>query len=304
MVRNPDPAQIKQERALALIIWLDLLIVVPYVSIAIAVKSLAMIAEVFRGGLLLTVIGFSLYMLRRANRGLIAEYDYGIGKMERALSAVVAVLLLVAAGFIAWETFTMEVKKPESSWLASAAIVLVTLNLCANTIPLVPLWRALREQASVTVLAHFRARMAKAFGSVVVVSCVAIHMITTNPTTARIAETIGAFFVAGFMVVVAIGLLRDALPDLLDRTIAESMQLQVTRTLAAFFHEYDELLAVRTRRSGNIAHVEILLGFSPDKRLGELSEIIARMKQHLQEAIPNSDIVIVPTSKSVQKNVS
>jgi divalent metal cation (Fe/Co/Zn/Cd) transporter len=100
--------------------------------------------------------------------------------------------------------------------------------------------------------------------------------------------------VVGFMIVVAVGLLREALPDLLDRAIAEPMQMQVNRTLATFFHDYDELIAVRTRRSGNIAHVEITLGFAPEKRLGDLSEIVARMREHLEQAIPNSDIVIVP----------
>src|SRR4051812_1529857 len=44
--RSPTPAQRKQERALTLLIWLDLLIVAPYVIVGIAVGSLAMIAEV------------------------------------------------------------------------------------------------------------------------------------------------------------------------------------------------------------------------------------------------------------------
>jgi hypothetical protein len=39
-----------------------------------------------------------------------------------------------------------------------------------------------------------------------------------------------------------------------------------------------------------IAHVEITWVL----RLGELSEIIERMREHLQQAIPDSDVVIVP----------
>ncbi len=75
--------------------------------------------------------------------------------------------------------------------------------------------------------------------------------------------------VAGFMIVVGVGLLREVLPDLLDRAIAEPMQMHVNRTLAKFFDDYDELIGVRTRRSGNIAHVEI----------------------------PNSDILVVPRAE-------
>jgi divalent metal cation (Fe/Co/Zn/Cd) transporter len=152
----------------------------------------------------------------------------------------------------------------------------------------------MREEPSVIVLSHFRARLAKALGSMVVVTCVVIHMVSPNPMTGRIAEGIGSLFVVGFMVVVATGLLREALPDLLDRALNETMQLHITRTLAVFFDEYDDLISVRTRRSGNIAHVEIKLGFNAAKSLGELSAVISRMRDHLQQSIPNSDILIVP----------
>src|SRR5262245_31080210 len=91
--RMPTIEQRKQERALALSIWLDLLLAVPYTLVAIWVGSLVMLSELLRGGLLLIVTAFSLRTLRRAHRGLIADYDYGIGKLERALAGAVAFLL-------------------------------------------------------------------------------------------------------------------------------------------------------------------------------------------------------------------
>ena len=298
MASEPTAGQMKQERALALVIWLDMLLIVPYFAVAIAVGSLAMIAEVLRGVLLLLVICFSLRTLRRAHRGLSGEYDYGIGKLERALSGVVAVLLLFAAGFIIWRALVSQPEAPSSPLLAALAVIFVCLNLGINTFPLLPLWRAMQDQPSVIVLSHFRARLAKSLGSLVVVVCVAIHMYASDPMTGRIAEAIGSFVVAGFMIVVAVGLLLEVVPDLMDRAIAEPMQEHVNRTLAKFFDDYEELIAVRTRRSGNIIHVEIKLGFAPDKTMGELQGIVSRIQDHLQETIPNSDILIVPRAAS------
>lgn len=286
--------QINQERALALVIWLDMLLIVPYLAVAIAVGSLSMIAEVVRGSLLLVVIYFSLRTLRRAHRGTFGEYDYGIGKLERALSGTIAVLLLFAAGVIFWKAFVGHPEAPSSRLLAGLAIAMVCLNLGINSFPLLSLWRSVREEPSVIVLSHFRARLAKALGSVVVVTCVVVHMFASNPMTGRIAEAIGGVMVAGFMIVVGISLLREAMPDLLDRAIAEPMQVHVNRTLAKFFDDYDELISVRTRRSGNVVHVEITLGFAPDKTIGELRGIVAQIQNHLQQTIPNSDILIVP----------
>jgi divalent metal cation (Fe/Co/Zn/Cd) transporter len=173
------------------------------------------------------------------------------------------------------------------------AILFVFINLVVNTVPAISLWRATRAQSSVIALSQFRARLAKAVGSIVVVTCVAIHSLASDSMTGRIADTVGALLVVGFMVVIGVGLLREAIPDLLDRAIAEPMQVQVNRTLAAFFHDYDELISVRTRRSGNIAHVEITLGFGQNKTMGEVSQIIARMQDHLRNANPDSDVVIV-----------
>lgn len=300
--RTPTLAQRKQERALALAIWLDWILIVPYCIVAVAVGSLAMIAEILRGIPLMVVVAFSLYTLRRIHRGLVADYDFGVGKLERTLSGIAAVLLLLAAGFVTWRAFIMKPEAPPSSFLGAVAIAFVCLNLGVNAAPVVPLWRSLRGQPSVIVLSHFRTRLAKALGSVIIVASVTIHSLSPEPMVGRIAETVGAIVQAGFMIVVGVGLLRDALPDLLDRAIAEPMQMQVNRTLVTFFHDYDELIAVRTRRSGNVAHVEITLGFAPDKTLRELTEIIARMQEHLQEAIPNSDIVIVPQAAGGQDN--
>jgi divalent metal cation (Fe/Co/Zn/Cd) transporter len=298
----PTIEQRKQERALALSLWLDSLIVVPYAIVAIGVGSLAMLSEVLRGGLLMIVTGFSLRTLRRTHRGLIVDYDYGIGKLERALSGAVAFLLLLAAGFVVWRAFVLGPETPASHFLRMLAILFVFINLFVNTIPAISLWRATRSQPSVIALSQFRARLAKAVGSVVVVTCVAIHSLASDPMTGRIADTVGALLVVGFMVVIAVGLLREALPDLLDRAIAEPMQVQVNQTLAAYFHDYDELISVRTRRSGNIAHVEITLGFAQNKTMGEVSQVIARMRDHLRNTNPDSDIVIVPRAVGSNNN--
>jgi hypothetical protein len=120
--RTPTLEQCKQERAVALVIWLDSLIIPPYLFVGIWAGSLAIVAEVLRGSLLLIVTGFSLRTLRRTHRGLIVDYDYGVGKLERALSSVVALLLLLAAGFIVGRAFITEAEPPPSAFAVKLAI--------------------------------------------------------------------------------------------------------------------------------------------------------------------------------------
>jgi len=142
--RSPTRDQLRQERALTLLIWLDMLIIPPYIMVGIAVGSLAIIAEVLRGGLLLFVVALSRRTLRRSHRGLIGHYDYGFGKLERVLSCSVAILLVITAGFIVWRAFVMHPVPPPSRFLGALAIVLTCLNLGINVAPLLPLWRSIR----------------------------------------------------------------------------------------------------------------------------------------------------------------
>src|SRR5262245_23583252 len=153
--RIPTLQQLKQERALALAIWLDWLLLVPYWTVAVAVGSLAMIAEILRGLPLMILIIISWYTLRRIHRGLITDYDYGIGKLERSLSGLAAMLLLFAAAFVTWRAFVMKPEAPPSSVLAVVAIVSVCINLGVNAAPVIPLWRLLRGQPSGIVIVPF-----------------------------------------------------------------------------------------------------------------------------------------------------
>src|SRR5262245_54782418 len=92
--RSPTLQQLRQERALALAIWLDWLLLVPYCTVAVTVGSLAMIAEILRGLPLMILVVLSWHTLCRIHRGLVTDFDYGIGKLERGLSGLAAMLLL------------------------------------------------------------------------------------------------------------------------------------------------------------------------------------------------------------------
>src|SRR5262245_31148528 len=188
--RTPTLQQLKQERALALAIWLDWTLLVPYCTVAVAVGSLAMIAEILRGLPLMILVVFSLFTLRRIHRGLLANYDYGMGKLERSLSGLAAMLLLFAAAFVTWRVFVMKPETPPSHFLAVVAIIFVCINMGVNAAPVIPLWRSLRGQPSVIVLSHFRTRLAKALASLIIVASVTIHSLSSEPMAGRIAEAV------------------------------------------------------------------------------------------------------------------
>lgn len=296
--RTPNEAERREERAILIAILLDLSLAVPYTVTALIIGSLSMLSDVLRGSLLLVVAIVSWQTLRELHRGKVASYEYGIGKLERGIGLLVGALLIFAAGFIAYQALTAGGGEPKTGFWAVAAIVMVIYNFIVNVGPIIPLWRATKAGGSMIVQAQLRAHIAKAVASFPVVVCVIIDALSSDPHVARIADSIGGIIGAAFMTLVGAQMVRQALPDLLDRSLAEPVQMKVNRVLAAFFDEYDALLGIRTRSSGNVAHVEITVGFDPARTMAEVSDVLARMEARLKTEIPDVDAVLIARAHS------
>lgn len=289
-----DAVQRRREVAVGLAIGLDLLILGPYIVIGIATPSWPIIAESLRGGLLLVVAIVSLITLRRIHRDRLGDYDYGAGKLEQAITLSIAALLLIAAGLLLWRVALLAPTPPASPLLATSAVVLVFVNLVLNGAQLWSLHRASRDGGSIIVRAQYQARWVKTIASAFVVVAVTLAMVAGDPQLSRRASQIGTLIVIVIMVGTAVAMLREALPDLLDRSLPEAVQQAVNRVLARNIDDFEQLGRVRTRSAGNVLHVELELFLDPARTVGEASLLAERMSRQLAEEIPGVDAVIVP----------
>lgn len=292
-MRVPSATDLQKERAILFAILLDLSVFIPYAVTVWRIGSLAMMAEMLRGGLLLVVEGMALLALRSVHRGRTSFYDFGIGKLERMLAAAIGALLVLAAVFVLVRVIGSSEAAPLPPFWVAIALTLVVYNLFTNVAPLLPLWRATREGTSIIVLSQFRARIAKAVASVTVVICVAIDLLLPGTAVALVADDIGGLVGAAFMLVIGGGMISEALPDLLDRALAEPLQIKVNAALAVYFDQYEQLVGVRTRKSGAVAHVEITVGFAPMRTISDVAAVTDGLRRTLEAAIPDADVVVI-----------
>jgi divalent metal cation (Fe/Co/Zn/Cd) transporter len=68
--------------------------------------------------------------------------------------------------------------------------------------------------------------------------------------------------------------------------------MTITRELAQFFEEYRHFHGVRSRRTGGRIFIEIFLEFDPQRSVGEIQAVAARLRQSIQEKIPHSAVSI------------
>jgi len=284
-----------QERSVLFAVSVDWPLVGLFVVVGLLSGSLTIIAEAVRGCLMLAIETYSLIVMRRIHRGKVAAFEFGTGKLEQACNLAIATGMIVGALWIARRAFDLVIQGHSD---ASPLGLTLAASIKGIT-PLVNLvaWNEVRLAAgrtpSVIMLAQQQARLTKFISSCIVQVTMTVAAIARDPVIAAWADSIGALFVAGFMTVIAIGMLRAGLPDLLDRSVDEASQITVLRSLAHHYRDYDRLDHVRSRRSGKLVFVEIALGFDAGMPLREVDRRAAAIKDAIARELEGAEVSIL-----------
>lgn len=263
--------------------------------VAVASGSLTMLGEALRGVFLVTMAILSWITLRRIHRGRVGGYDFGLGKVEQLLSVLVAFALLASIAFIWYKSFTRTaVISHEIAAMNILAVGMTFLNFCANAAPLPLLYKAKKTGRSVLVITQFRAKVAKSIGSGIATICVALNQLVPDPAISVWADRAGIFVVTIVTLHAVYELLQSAIPDLLDRTLPEVLQVRINQVLARHYDDFDALKWCRSRQSGSVIEIHLGLGFAPDVTFGRVADIARAVAKDVEDSIPGSRAVVTP----------
>lgn len=285
-----------KERSIFLAILADSAIVAAMIQIGLFGGSFTILAEAVRASLMLVIEIFSLVVMRRIHRGVLSGFEFGHGKLEQVASLSIAAGMLGGAVWISFGVLDIIAgAKPLGTPFGLAlAAMLGAVNTCVNVITWDAMRRAARSGGSVIMSAQLRARVVKLFSSLFVQATMTVAAVSLNDVIVSWADAIGSAFVAGFMVINAVEMMRSGLTDLLDRTVEEEIQIAVNRALVRHFKDYDRLDRVRSRRAGERVFIEIALGFDGNLALDEADRRVEALKITLNEEIRRADISILP----------
>ena len=105
-----------------------------------------------------------------------------------------------------------------------------------------------------------------------------------------------AVVVAGVLLVAGFETIRSGLPDLLDRTVDETVHVAINRALAQHFDAYDRLDRVRSRRSGEIVFVEVTLAFDARLTVSEVGRRASAFKATLLQDVGEAKVSVLASS--------
>ncbi|NDV23779.1 cation diffusion facilitator family transporter [Desulfovibrio sp. JC022] len=286
--------QLAKEKAVFWAIILDAAILAFFAVAGLLSGSMTALSEVIRILLLLTIEIVSYIVLKRAHRGRFVEFEYGIGKIERITNLLVAFGLLLSGMYILSKIFSMEAGTPISTSIMMLAILSAAANLMVNYYFSVAFIRSNEKESSVIISSQIAARIAKTVASIIVLAILMITLWLPDPKSARMVDLFGSLFMVGYMVVIAVGLIRESLPEILDRTIPEPEHYQLLRILARYFDNYDGFNGYKARRSGKDLFILINLGFNPERTIEQIEGLTAPIRAAVETELPGSSVTIEP----------
>jgi ferrous-iron efflux pump FieF len=234
---------------------------------------------------------------RKIARGDPGVYDYGMGKFEniaRIITGSVMILSFVILIFAA--SYRIFFPTPLGSGGVQAGIIIVIIMVAVDSYLSVRNYRIAMREPSPLMDSQWRLFRLKAFANLVVLLTLILTVLCAGFPWAVYIDPLASFVVMGILLYSGLRMIVSSLPDLLDQTLEEDLQLVVVKELADHFSNYEQLHGVKSRRSGGHVYVDIFLEFRGDLPMCEVQDIMDRMKRSLESRIPKSSVNIISTS--------
>ncbi len=284
-----------QFKVLKLALLIDVSSCLPVIAIAVLSNSMILLTDIFDYSYNIISGIISITIVNKLIKGKITSYDYGSGKLESMCSLLISIFvilgLIIAAGLS-----IHRIVYPENIDIdfAAAGFALNFISLIIN----IYLWKKTYKLAIVSnspiMKSQWRLHRANSIANIFVfVSLLAAAFLQDFSWGFIIdpACAILLIFAAGYAF---IGLIKESLHDLLDKTLEEDLQMKILRRLSEHFDWYDSFHGVKSRKSGKKIIIDITLGFTTDKTAGDIFDLSGRIKEKLENDIPDSEVQIIP----------
>jgi ferrous-iron efflux pump FieF len=289
-----------KQRTVLVSLVVDFILWLPDIAAAILSGSIVLFADALKCANEILATFFAYLTLRKMARGGAGVYDYGLGKFETITSIITGGVMFVSLVLVFFVAIN-RIIVPEELVLGGAymGIGLMVIGVCTNTWLWRKNYRLFQRSPSPIMDSQWRLFRTKAFSDFSVLASLVATLAFSGEAWALYIDPVASFFIAGVLLFSGYRVITSSLPDLLDRTLDEELQMVIVRHLAEFFDDYTALHGVRSRRSGSSVYIEIFLEFDGGRKMADVQESINRIRASLEKTIPKSSVSIVPTDSPV-----
>ncbi|MFA4876814.1 MAG: cation diffusion facilitator family transporter [Methanoregula sp.] len=288
-----------KQRTILISLIVDFVLWIPDIIAAILSGSIVLFADVVKCANEILATFFAYLTIRKMAKGGAGVYDYGMGKFETVTSITTGGVMFISLALVFFVAL-YRIAIPEEIVHEGAyiGIVMMLIGVTMNSWLWRKNYRLYQKEPSPIIDSQWRLFRTKAFSDFIVLISLVATLLLSHYGWSLYIDPLASFAIAGFLLFSGYRVVTSSLPDLLDKTLDEELQMVIVRHLADFFHDYSALHGVRSRRSGNNVYIEIFLEFDGEKRMCDIQSSINRIKKSLEATIPRSSVSIVPTCSS------
>lgn len=289
-----------KERSARAALYTGILDTVVTLVACLAANSSVLLADFLKTALEAVAVLLSYLSLRRIIYGKNHHFNYGIGKLE-SLSSVFVVILMVLAVFIIFGNAIHSILAPgHLAGLglyigAGAQVVFGFLNtkLALNAA------RLAKTSGSPIIIAQQKLFTSRAVGNVFILLALALSTFFHAIPWSVYIDPVASILIGCFIVLIASGIFKASVNELLDKTLDEEYQMIILQELVAHFDDYEFMHGIRSRRSGSQVFIEIFLGFDPEKKVGDVQQMMDTLRKRIEARIANSSVVVSMSQEPV-----
>lgn len=221
------------------------------------------------------------------------SHRYGHGKIDSLLGSVQALLIWVAAGFIAAEAIQKFLKGTTVDY-PLAAMVMMGITVAVDVGVARYLFHIARKHGSLALEADAWHLQADALSAI----SVFVGLVVLNLTGWHFMDPLLAVFISALIVKAGFGILKQAIDHLLDTALPEEEEALIDKVLNSHAHKFINAHRIRTRQSGKHRYVDLHLVVRDDMTVEEAHRLCDEIENDIRKALPNTDVTIHVESAS------
>ena len=249
--------------------------------------SVSIISEAIHSSMDLLASIVAFFSVKASSKPADDDHPFGHGKIENISGIIEGVLILIASMIIIIEA-TKKIYNPRPIDNELIAVLVMFISGFINFIVSRKLYNVGKEEDSMALKAdalHLKTDIYTSIG-------VGFGILLIKITGIHILDSIVAIVVGLLIIKEAIELIKRAFDELIDKRLSDEEEREIKDIIERFNYEFIDYLKLKTRKSGNINHIDFHITLNASTTVKEAHDIIGNIKKEMNESLKNSRITI------------
>ena len=236
--------------------------------------------------------GATLTSMRISKRPADEDHPYGHGKAEVISSAIVGIILILAACYIAFESIKVFFDEPEKASII--AFVTAIISLIWKLVLYIYTMRIGKNTNSKGLIATAYDHLADVYASLAAVIGIGLSLLgeMQHIDILQYGDPVAGIIVTVLVFKLAIGMLIEAGATLMEKSVSQEM-LNDFQSLILTIPEVKRIDRLRAREHGHYILVDLRVGVSGNLTIQEGHDIIRKIKKTIMEQHGDVEEVLI-----------